>query len=218
MFDPSRGARHAAPGAMDLGDSGAPVVDPYTYGDNDGQHEMSQYAAGSNNYPSIPSGPSHVGGEDLAAVGLAGVGAGAAGAAAGGAPRRGPSSASTLTSAGYAGRGAGNYNPEGFDAYGTPLPMPVPMPGGSSGSSQQQSNNQTPSSAATRKMQEAQRERLRSEGTSGGVTSPTATSHTGTGSDVMVHSDGGRYIPDEDVGAQLQPEVPPTYDSIPADR
>ncbi len=195
---------------MDLGDSGAPVVDPYTYGPAGDEQEMSQYNAGDNNYPTIPSGPSRVGGEDLAAVGLAGVGAGAAAAA--GAPRRGPSSASTLTSAGFAGRGAGNYNPNGFDAYGTPLPMPVP-------GSSQESNGSQPSSAATRKMREAQQERQRAEGgvggigggeTSGGMTSPTDTTHTGTASDVVVHSDGGRYIPDEELGAQLQPEVPPT--------
>lgn len=162
---------------------------------------MSQYNQSNAQYPSIPSGPSHVGGDDLAM----GLGAGAAGAAAGGAaagaPRRGPSSASTLTSAGFAGRGAGQYA-QGYDEYGTPMGMP--LPGSSSQGAEAAGAARTPSTAASRKMREAQQERMRNNevgtgappGAPTGLTSPTDT--TTDTSDVVVHSDGGRV------------ELPPT--------
>ncbi len=176
------------------------MVDPYTYGDSAGeQHQMSQYNQSNAQYPSIPSGPTHVG-DDLA-MGLgAGAGAAAGGAAAAGAPRRGPSSASTLTSAGFAGRGAGQYA-QGYDEYGTPMGMP--LPGSSSQGAEAAGAARTPSTAASRKMREAQQERMRNTeggaqapaGNINGLASPTETT---TDSDVVVHSDGGRV------------ELPPT--------
>lgn len=144
---------------------------------------------------------------------------------------RGPSSASTLTSAGFAGRGAQPspgqqpfsqfYQQAQAKSSAPGMGMPVAVPTGQS---------QTPmSAAAQRKAREAAQERqaLRpanssdsapyytthqagmSSGT-GGEVSPPISATTGA-SGVMLHSDGGRYMP-EDQGDDVvegPSELPP---------
>ena len=136
--------------------------------------------------------------------------------------QRGPSSGSTLTSAGYAGRGAG-ANPYGGGAagYGDTM-MPVPIPTGGSSSSPDHSSYPatgatTPSAgtAASRKMREAQQERLRNmysqndHGDDGARSPGTAPTSPGTetvaeseGRMPRVHEDGGRF-------PQADEELPP---------
>ena len=142
---------------------------------------------------------------------------------------RGPSSASTLTSAGFAGRGAqpqpgqvpfSQYYQQASNGPSTPgFGMPVPVPTG-----QQQ---QPPmSAAAQRKAREAAQDRqaLRPTNpsdayyaagpapTTGGSSSPGTSQPVSPGgtSGVVLHSDGGRYIPDEDDATPEGPsELPP---------
>lgn len=240
QFDPGR-SRHAAPGQTDiLDDEANNDVEPYTYGQNNnvaGIPQMSQNNAG---YPASSSG---------IAPGLPPLNTGMAvsTAVAAGAPltsrtsyfeasqganvARGPSSASTLTSAGFAGRGAQPspgqqpfsqfYQQAQAKSSAPGMGMPVAVPTGQS---------QTPmSAAAQRKAREAAQERqaLRpanssdsapyytthqagmSSGT-GGEVSPPISATTGA-SGVMLHSDGGRYMP-EDQGDDVvegPSELPP---------
>ncbi|KAJ9118013.1 hypothetical protein QFC24_006285 [Naganishia onofrii] len=234
MFNPGRN-RHAAPGQTDILDDEAnnDNVEPYTYGQNAAatSPQMSQYAtaggypASSGIAPSLP--PLTAMGGASTAIAAAGPltartgsfsetsQSGARGVA------RGPSSASTLTSAGFAGRGAqpqpgqmpynGYYQSGSGGAPAMPMPMPVPY-----GQQQQQQ----PPSGAQQKAREAAQERqaLRAANPSAsdGYYAPaTATSTTTTGAPsqpasgqvspgattttsggVYVHSDRGRYVPE----------------------
>ncbi|KAJ9110128.1 hypothetical protein QFC19_001799 [Naganishia cerealis] len=246
QFDPGR-SRHAAPGQTDILDDelANDDVEPYTYGQNtsSGSPQMSQYATG---YPASAVGGIAPSLPPLATMGtstavnpvpgsapLTSRGSYSEASQSGGANvARGPSSASTLTSAGFAGRGAqpspgqmpyaGNY----YNA----MPMPMPVPTGAGGQQQQQP------SAAQQKAREAAQERqaLRTanpttsdsyyasgaghqagastlSSASGGQISPGGTTTASGG--VVVHSDGGRYVPaDEEEGDAVDDgpsELPP---------
>lgn len=210
MFDPSRGARHAVPGTTDLVDSGPETVEPYSY-PSSAAPQMSQWsgaaagAAGGAALGSSLTSPTNSSAEFPVAR------------ATGDNMRRGPSSASTLTSAGFAGRGSGYPAGEG----GYPTLMPAPMPTGGSGSSGPGYSSTSPaataSPAAARKMREAQAERSRNvvndTAPPTSPTSPSATEMT-SGTDsagVYLHQDGGRFVEQQD-------ELPPQYHSIPGDR
>jgi hypothetical protein len=178
---------------------------------------MSQYAAGG-----LPSSQQAAYGAGYAAAGAgagAALGAGLASSRTdlssdggdGAGVHRGPSTGSTLTSAGFAGRGTGNaYYGQGGDTQ-----MPTPVPTGTSSSTHD--NNPygaaaTPSTAASRKMREAQQERLRNmyaqndhaneEGSP--TTAPTSPSGETSSSMPRVHEDGGRYVPEG--GEELPPQ------------
>lgn len=218
------------------------MVEPYGY-PGAGENATAAAAGG----PEMSQNPAY-----NAAYGAlgAGAGAGAAGAAAAaagpasetsldgyndGGIRRGPSTGSTLTSAGFAGRGAGG----GYGGLGEPLPLPSAYNSNNPSSSPYDPAAAaavgTPSTAASRKMREAQQERLRnlyggSTGHSDEYNSTTAptTPHTAahsSGDPILsagpseddesavprLAEDGGRYEPRDE-------ELPPQYHSIPSDR
>jgi hypothetical protein len=118
--------------------------------------------------------------------------------------RRGPSTGSTLTSAGFAGRGTGNaYYGTGGD---TQMPTPVPT-GGSSSTTHDNvyGGTATPSTAASRKMREAQQERLRNmyaqndhanNEDGAPTTAPASPSAETTATVPRLAEDGGRYVPE----------------------
>jgi len=201
-------------------------VDPYNYPPA-AQHapQMSQYAAGG---PGASQQAAY--GAGYAAAGAAGGAALGAGLAssrtdgssdggAGGGIQRGPSIGSTLTSAGFAGRGTGNYP---YYGSGGDTQMPTPVPTGT-GSSSTHDNTPygaaggaaTPSTAASRKMREAQQERLRNMyaqndhagddigGGSPGTAPASPSAETTSGTLPRVHEDGGRFMPEG------QEELPP---------
>jgi hypothetical protein len=238
QFDPGRN-RHAAPGQTDILDDEADNndVEPYTYGQNAASPQMSQFNAGypvSNGglAPSLP--PINSMATSTAIAGAAPlVSRGSHSEASGGAGvTRGPSSASTLTSAGFAGRGAQPqpgqmpfsqyYQQAGPTGAGsTPgMGMPVPVPTG-----QPQQQQPPMSAAAQRKAREAAGERhaLRPVNPSDGyyasgapltgtTSSPGSSQPVSPGgtSGVVVHSDGGRYVPDEsDETPEGPSELPP---------
>jgi hypothetical protein len=109
--------------------------------------------------------------------------------------RRGPSTGSTLTSAGYAGQSSS----------GAPIlgePMPVPIPTGTSSSHE----TSTPSTAASRKMREAQQERMRgmyAQNEAGPIPQTEPSSPGESDMVPRVHEDGGRFVP------QGEEELPP---------
>ncbi|KAJ9103062.1 hypothetical protein QFC21_002484 [Naganishia friedmannii] len=252
QFNPGKN-RHAAPGQTDiLDDEGNnDNVEPYTYGQNAATSpQMSQYAtaggypASAGIAPSLPPLAGMAGASTaIAAAGplTARTGSFSETSQSGGrGVARGPSSASTLTSAGFAGRGAQPqpgqmpYNGYYQSGSGAPaMPMPMPMPYG------QQQQQQQPPSGAQQKAREAAQERqaLRatnpstSDGyyapgagasTTGGP-SPPATGQvspggtTTTSGGVYVHSDRGRYIPEPEEADAVDDgpsELPPQYHSI----
>lgn len=185
MFDPSRAQNH---GPVDLADNGPQVEPFYTPGvASTAQHspEMSQY-------PQSQAATSEGGYPAYGAQNVS----------------RGPSSAS---SGGFAGRGAGMSQPT------TPFPMPT-IPAGmaaGAGAGAGAAAGDGMSAKQREAYQEQQRFRVHNQagpGPSGGSPmSPSGTS--GSGGPVTVHEDGGA-AGEEDAGATLGSEIPPTYDSI----
>lgn len=205
------------------------VVDPYNYPPA-AQHapEMSQYAQtgpGASQQAAYGAGYAAAG----AGVGAAAYGAGAASTYDGsdnggpGGVQRGPSTGSTLTSAGFAGRGTGNHPYYGSGSPETQMPTPVPT--GTSSSTHDTNAPYgaaaaaaTPSTAASRKMREAQQERLRNmyaqndhadDHLGGGARSPgtapgSPSAESAAGTMPRVHEDGGRFEPE--AGEELPPQ------------
>lgn len=232
LFNAGRG-RLAVPGQTDILDDEQPNnddVDPYTYRDGRSP-EMSQYGGGGGGYPASMTGtaPSLAPLIGTGAIALSrngsyseasqsGVGGGAQGIT------RGPSTASTLTSSGFAGRAAGgggapqvpaNQVPQ-YSAYyqaassgagaGTYANASLPSLAlaGSAPSAHQQQQQQ-PLTGAQQKAREAALDRpvLRTANPSSSddyYAPAAAAAGTASAGGVYVHSDNGRYVEPEPVG------------------
>lgn len=222
--DPDRGRPVEQDDNLDLTAGGAPAATPYTYGTNTGNpvtsgpNEMAEANAyGSGAYPSATGygagGAGQAAAYGAAGAGAAGLGAGAlynagqqqqqqqyyqqssqpamAPSASGAGVSRGPSSASALS---------------GSTGGATSTTGATPSSAGAGGIT----------AAAAAKRAEAARERTRLAST-GGFAVPEESSSSSGPQGTYQHQDGGRMMEHED-GSDEVAEVPPTYDSIPADR
>ncbi|KAJ9118012.1 hypothetical protein QFC24_006284 [Naganishia onofrii] len=237
LFNAGRG-RLAVPGQTDILDDEQPNnddVDPYTYRDGRSP-EMSQYASGGGGYPASMTGTAPslaplISGAGAIALSRNGSYSEASQSGAGGGAQgitRGPSTASTLTSSGFAGRAAADGAPQvpanqmpQYSAYyqaassgagagaGTYANASLPSLAlaGSAPSAQQQ--QQQPLTGAQQKAREAALDRpvLRTANPSSSddyyaPAAAAAAAGTASAGGVYVHSDNGRYVEPEPVAGR----------------
>jgi hypothetical protein len=230
--DPDRGRPVEQDDNLDLTAGGAPAATPYTYGSNPvtapGTNEMAEANAYGAGYPSATGYGSGAGAGygagDAAAYGAAGAGAAGLGAGA-------------LYNAGHHGQPQAGQQQQYYQQSSQPVaggstggaavtrgPSSASALSGSTGGATS-SSGVTPSSAgaggitaaAAAKRAEAQRERSRLQSNGGFAEEPSAAGASGAQGGTYQHQDGGRMLENEDASDEAA-EVPPTYDSIPADR
>lgn len=185
MFDPNRTQNHAQ---VDLADPGERTVEPF-YAPG-----VASTAANSPEMAQYPRSATTTSDAAFEAQGLS----------------RGASSA---TSAGFAGRGAGAA-PQGM-AFPTPNPALPPIPTGVATGATAGITGGAMSAKQREAYQEQQRLRVANQGEAGysGSAEPTSPTGTNRSGPVTVHEDA-RAAEEEDIGPSLGAEIPPTYDSI----